>query len=102
MAASYALLHVKELVREGKHLITRTALQSAMLMGFLDEDITECICDFLEPSHFYKTMPSEQKAGMMQDVYKITYEGKRVYLKLQINQSGLAVIVSFKEDESFG
>ena len=101
MAASYALLLVKELVKEGKYLITSSAFQSATLMGFLDEDITDCIVNFLQPSHFYKTMASEQKSGLMQDVYKITFEGKRVYLKLQINQSGLAVIVSFKEDESY-
>jgi len=102
MRPSYALLRVKELVREGKYRITVSAFQTAAFMGFLDEDITECIVDSLEPSHFYKTMAAEQKPGLMQDVYKITYEGKRVYLKLQINESGIAVIVSFKEDESFG
>ncbi len=102
MAASYSLLRCKELVKEGKYQVTVTALQTAVLMGFLDEDITDCIVNFLEPSHFYKTMAAEQMAGLMQDVYKITYEGKRVYLKLQINKSGHAVIVSFKEDESYG
>jgi motility quorum-sensing regulator / GCU-specific mRNA interferase toxin len=101
MEASYALQLVKELVKEDKYRITVTAFQTAALMGFLDEDITDCIVNFLEPTHFYKTMASEQKAGMMQDVYKITFEGKRIYLKLQINQSGLAVVVSFKEDESY-
>jgi motility quorum-sensing regulator / GCU-specific mRNA interferase toxin len=101
MAASYALLRCKELVKEGKYQITSTAFQPAVLMGFLDEDITDCIINFLAPTHFYKTMASEQKPGMMQDVYKITFEGKRVYLKLQINQAGLVVIVSFKEDESY-
>ena len=101
MQPSYSLPRVKELVKEGKYRITVSAFQSALLMGFLDEDITECIVDFLAPSHFYKTMASEQQPGLMQDVYKITYEGKRVYLKLQISRSGLAVIVSFKEDESF-
>jgi motility quorum-sensing regulator / GCU-specific mRNA interferase toxin len=101
MEASYALLLVKELVQKGRYIVTVSGLQSAALMGFLDEDITDCIVNFLQPSHFYKTMASEQKSGLMQDVYKITFEGKRVYLKLQINQSGLAVIVSFKEDESY-
>jgi hypothetical protein len=101
MLPSYSLAQIQELVREGKYRITVSAFQTAALMGFLDEDITECIAAFLAPSHFYKTMASEQKAGLMQDVYKITFEGKRVYLKLQINQSGLAVIVSFKEDESY-
>jgi hypothetical protein len=71
-------------------------------MGFLDDDITECVVDFLALSHFYKTMAAEQRTGLMQDVYKITYEGRRVYLKLQIKDSGSAVVVSFKEDESFG
>ncbi|MGC1618183.1 MAG: type II toxin-antitoxin system MqsR family toxin [Candidatus Acidiferrum sp.] len=102
MQPSYSLAQLKNLVRERNYRITVTAFQSAALMGFLDEDITECVSDFLEPSHFYKTMAAEQVAGLMQDVYKITYEGKRVYLKLQISKSGLAVIVSFKEDESFG
>jgi motility quorum-sensing regulator/GCU-specific mRNA interferase toxin len=101
MEASYALLLVKELVKEDRYLVTSSAVQSAALMGFLNEDITDCIVNFLEPTHFYKTMASEQRAGMMQDVYKITFEGKRVYLKLQINRSGLAVVVSFKEDESY-
>ena len=101
MAASYALQHFKELVQQGKYQVTFAAVQAAALMGFLDEDIADCIANFLEPTHFYKTMASEQKPGMMQDVYKITFEGKRVYLKLQINQSGLAVIISFKEDESY-
>ncbi len=102
MQPTYALLRLKGLVKEGKYRITISAFQTAALMGFLDEDITDCIVNCVAPSHFYKTMAAEQKAGLMQDVYKITYEGQRVYLKLQINQSGLAVIVSFKEDESFG
>jgi hypothetical protein len=36
----------------------------------------------------------------MQDVYKIRYEGERVYLKLQIGKSGHAVAIAFKADES--
>jgi motility quorum-sensing regulator / GCU-specific mRNA interferase toxin len=99
---SYPLSRIKELVREGKYRITVSAFQTAALLGFLDGDITECVVNCLEPSHFYKTMAAEHKAGLMQDVYKITYEGQRVYLKLQINQAGIAVIVSFKQDESFG
>ncbi len=101
MKPSYSLNQLKELISSGKYQLTVSCLRTALLMGFLDEDITDCIVNFLEPSHFYKTMASEQRPGLMQDVYRITFEGKRVYLKLQINQGGLAVIVSFKEDESF-
>lgn len=101
MGATYALPQLKELIKNQKYLVTATARQTAALLGFLDdEDILDCILTHLLPSHFYKTMAAEQRPGLMQDVYKITYEGKRVYLKLQINRAGLAVIVSFKEDES--
>lgn len=102
MKPSYSLVQLKVLIGSGKYQLTVSCFQSALLMGFSDEDIADCIVNFLEPSHFYKTMAAEQKPGMMQDVYKITYEGRRVYLKLQISQSGPAVIVSFKEDESYG
>ena len=101
MQPSYPLPRFKELVQQGKYRITVSAFQTAALIDFLDEDIVECIVEFLAPSHFYKTMAAEQRPGLMQDVYKITYEGKRVYLKVQINDIGSAVIVSFKDDDSF-
>lgn len=100
MAESYPLPEFKELVRSEKYLIRVSALQTAALMGFVGDDIIDCIMNHLSPTHFYKTMLAESVPGLMQDVYKITYESKRVYLKLQVNQAGAAVIVSFKEDES--
>lgn len=39
-------------------------------------------------------MASEKIATLMQDVYHITYQGKRIYLKLQVRVN--AVVVSFK------
>jgi hypothetical protein len=45
-------------------------------------------------------MPAEKIPGLWQDVYKIHYQGVRVYLKLQIGASGHSVIISFKEDTS--
>jgi hypothetical protein len=69
-------------------------------MGFDDESIVECVVEHLADSHFYKTMPAASVPGLMQDVYKIAFEGQRVYLKLQINRSQNAVVISFKQDES--
>jgi hypothetical protein len=100
MAASYSLQTIKQLVSEGRYVITVTSLGTAALMGFDDESIVECIVDYLAETHFYKTMPATLVPGLMQDVYKISFEGWRVYLKLQINRSNNAVIISFKEDES--
>jgi hypothetical protein len=79
---------------------SETALQGAALMNFLDEDIIDCVVAYLGDSHFYKTMPAQRVPGLMQDVYKIRYEGERVYLKLQVGKSGHAVVVAFKADES--
>ncbi len=47
-----------------------------------------------------KTMAAERLPGLMQDVYKVLYAGERIYLKLQISKSGVAVVISFKGDES--
>ena len=100
MQPSYPLEQIRQLVRERKFRITETALQGAALMNFLDEEIIECVTICLVESHFYKTMPAERVPGLMQDVYKIRYEGERVYLKLQISKSGHAVVIAFKADES--
>jgi len=97
---SYPLEQVKQLFQKRNFRITETALQGAAMMTFLDEDIIDCVTTRLDDSHFYKTMPAERVPGRMQDVYKIRYEGERVYLKLQISKSGHAVVIAFKADES--
>ena len=55
----------------------------------------ECRQETLHESHFYKTMPAEKRAGLWQDVYRLSFCGVRVYLKVQMNAAGQAVIVSF-------
>lgn len=100
MQPSYPLQQIRQLFQQRKFRITETALQGAALMNFLDEDIVECVTTCLGESHFYKTMLAERVSGLMQDVYKIRYEGERVYLKLQVSKSGHAVVIAFKADES--
>jgi hypothetical protein len=98
--AYYELDRIKRLILEGQYKITLSALQSAHLMGFDEEDICDCILDFLNETHFHKAMPSERFPELWQDVYKINYTGRHVYLKLQIGHNGLSVVISFKEDTS--
>jgi len=76
-------------------VLTIEAANTALELGFDDEDVYDCIVNNLEETHFYKTMESEKKAGLMQDVYYITYERQRLYVKLQVNVE--AVVISFKE-----
>jgi hypothetical protein len=81
-------------MKDGSWILRESALDAAMEMGFDDEDVFDCIVNYLEDTHFYKTMSAEKNPGLMQDVYHITYEGRRVYVKLQVNVQ--AVVVSFK------
>lgn len=96
MEPTYQLSKIKILVNENNRIITGNAIRSALEQGFDGEDIDHCICEVLDESHFYKTMPSEKIPTLWQDVYKLRFCGKRIYLKLQINHAGKAVIVSFK------
>lgn len=97
--ATYSLEEIKQLVAGGHRYITRSSLDGAYDLGFDDQDIVECICDYLEVTHFYKTMPADKRPGLMQDVYRITYEGQPLYMKFQI-VNGSVTVISFKADES--
>jgi hypothetical protein len=93
---TYPLELVKGLIRDGSWYIAVTAQATALELGFDDEDVKDCILNHLADTHFYKTMESEKKPGLMQDVYRITYQEQRIYIKLQVNPS--AVVISFKEE----
>ena len=92
---TYPLSLIKGLLSEGSYVVRTSALDSALELGLDDEDIYDCIVNQLQETHFYKTMESEKKKGLMQDVYYITYQGVRLYVKLQVNVQ--AVVVSFKQ-----
>lgn len=92
---TYPLAAIKGLFRQGDWVLTVSAEDTVVELGFDEEDVFDCVVNFLEESHFYKTMESKKKQGLMQDVYYITYQEYRLYVKLQINVK--AVVVSFKE-----
>ena len=75
--------------------MTETASDAVLELGFESEDVYDCIVNHMADSHFYKSMESEKKPGLMQDVYHITYDEKPLYVKLQVNVN--AVVISFKE-----
>jgi hypothetical protein len=96
--ATYPLVWVKQLFGQKHWLVTLTAQASALALGLDDEDIADCVMNCLTEAHFYKTMPAEKRSGLMQDVYRITYQGRRIYLKLQVSKENWVVVVSFKEE----
>jgi Motility quorum-sensing regulator, toxin of MqsA len=95
MHPTYPLALVKGLMQDGSWMVTGAALDTAGQLGFDEDDIYDCIVNHLCETHFYKTMPAEKRPSCMQDVYHITYEGVRIYLKLQVVVD--AVVIAFKE-----
>lgn len=83
-------------MQDGSWTITKLAMDTAVALGFDEEDVYDCIVNHLAETHFYKAMESEKKPGLMQDVYRITYQNQHIYLKLQVNVD--AVVISFKEE----
>lgn len=83
-------------MQDGSWVLTTAARDTIVELDFDDSDVYDCIVNHLAETHFYKTMESEKKAGLMQDVYRITYCEKRIYLKLQVNVG--AIVISFKEE----
>jgi hypothetical protein len=96
---TYSLALIKGLMKDNSWFLTESARDTATELGFDEEDVYDCIVNQLEETHFYKTMAATAKAGLklMQDVYYITYENERLYVKLQVNVD--AVVVSFKEQD---
>lgn len=84
-------------MREGSWYLTESALDTVTELGFDEEDVYDCVVNELQETHFYKTMAATGKAGMMQDVYHITYQTRRLYVKLQVNVD--AIVISFKEQD---
>ncbi len=84
-------------MRDGDWFLTTSALDTVVELGFDQDDVYDCVVNELQETHFYKTMASEKKQGFMQDVYHITYQNQRLYVKLQVNVR--AVVLSFKEDD---
>lgn len=95
MKPTYDLKLIKGLMQQGSWGMTLSAEDGAIELGFEDDDVYDCIVNHLEESHFHKTMASEKKAALMQDVYYITYEGQQLYVKLQVSVD--VVVVSFKK-----
>lgn len=98
---NFELDEVKELAsRDETRRIEFDATRDALALGFLVEDVWQTIAA-LQPSDFYKGMPSEQKPGTMLDVYRPVCRNKTIYLKLQIVQwrgtlLRILKVVSFK------
>ena len=92
--ATYSLARVHGLVQQRRYRITSTATADAWALGLYESDICQCITA-LTMNDFYKTMESQGWRGCHQDVYRPTYCGISLYVKVQVVEA-TAWIVSFK------
>lgn len=95
-APTYDLSEIQRKVAAGDFRVTFSARDGAALLGFQESDIARCVTA-LRPTDFYKSMEAEQASGLWQDVYRPTFEGIALYVKLQVALRGKAVVISFKE-----
>lgn len=96
---NYDLVRIQQLVASGYCLITKTAMTKGQMLGFDRQDIIDCVLE-LDEGDFYKAMASLKFPGSSQDVYKPTFEGIPIYLKLTLGEGWEAVVIQFKRDES--
>jgi motility quorum-sensing regulator/GCU-specific mRNA interferase toxin len=90
------LTEVKRLIRRAENRrITRSALDGAAALGLTDEDVVACVLG-LTSADFYKSMPALINRSLWQDVYRPRYAGLPLYVKVQIIDGKIAVVISFK------
>lgn len=71
------------------------SLVGAQALGLTVEDMM-AVVQALTAADFYKTMPSNVDVAIFQDVYRPTYGGVCLYVKLTISSAG-RLLISFKE-----
>jgi hypothetical protein len=101
---AYDLAEIQSQFRNKQGSITREAADGARAMGLAEKDIYQCI-ESLSDSDLHKSMPATNpeaaKAGLWQDVYRPMYESMQVYLKLQLNRFGRAILIQFKDKKKW-
>jgi motility quorum-sensing regulator/GCU-specific mRNA interferase toxin len=93
--STYDLGEIQAKVRAGLYWITVSARRGAAALGLTEADIVSCVLS-LSAAEFYKTMEAEAVPGLWQDVYRPLYHQTALYVKLQIERGGDAIVISFK------
>lgn len=94
---AYALSDIQEKAKVGFLNFRRDALDGAAELDLTRQDIVDCILA-LNDADFHKSMDAENPRweGCRQDVYKPTYCGHELYVKLQYWPQKRLYVVSFK------
>ena len=88
------LAEIQRRIREGKVIVTISALAGAQNLGLALTDILDTALA-LERRDFYKSMTAYRDHRLWMDVYRPKTHAGPVYLKLTLEED--AVSISFKE-----
>lgn len=89
------LFIVKEMVRAGKAKATLTSYNGALALGFTTRQEMFDVVLALNTADFHKSMTAYHDHTCWHDVYRPSYNGQQIYLKLIVKDDVL--IVLFKE-----
>lgn len=94
---AYSLSEITEKAKAGFVHFRREALDDAAALEMTQHDIVDCIL-VLKEADFHKSMDADipKWKGCRQDVYKPTYCGHELYVKLQYWPAKRLYVVSFK------
>jgi motility quorum-sensing regulator/GCU-specific mRNA interferase toxin len=93
----YALKRLQDLVQNpATREITASSRVGATKLAWGEEEIVLCVLE-LTIRDFYKSMTSYYNSKIWQDVYRPTFRGIDLYVKLQISPEERGVVISFKE-----
>ena len=90
---TYLLSHVKEL----KITLTNKARNTAHSIGFTDTEVKDVILYLTFKDFDKSTTESYHHHQIWQDVYKITINDRKLYIKFKIHNNEV-LVTSFKED----
>lgn len=92
----YSLTKLKRLIEEGKYKFTFSSKKTLVEdFSITTEEALETILK-LTGKDLYKSMQSLENVSLWQDVYHKNIGDKTAYIKLQINITDNAIIISFK------
>lgn len=96
---TYDLTEIKKLLSDSStRIVRRRDRVEAARLGYPSDVEMVARVLLVEDSEFHKTMESEDCPGLWQDVYySLEPSGIRLYIKLQKNEDGDGVLISFKE-----
>lgn len=101
----FVLSELKVLFKNEKtRFITKKARHGAVSLGYMTVEDIEGVIERLCHEHFDKSMTTHDNNKLWQDVYKITDEEKKLYIKLQFSMDvpKKTILIQMKKDEGSG